>query len=83
MALYTYKTSGTCSKEIHFEVEDGIIKSVKFLGGCPGNTLGLSNLLKDMKIEDAISRLEGIRCGFRPTSCPNELAIGLREYLKK
>ncbi len=74
---------GVCSKKIVIEVENNIIKSVSFLGGCPGNTLGLSNLLKDMKIEDAISRLEGIRCGFRPTSCPNELAIGLREYLKK
>ena len=81
MALYTYKTQGTCSKEIHFEVEDGIIKSVKFLGGCPGNTLGVATLCIGRTVEEVIKMLEGIKCGPRPTSCPDQLSKALKQAL--
>ena len=81
MALYTYKTQGTCSKEIHFEVEDGIITSVKFLGGCPGNTLGVSTLCVGRTVEEVIKMLEGIKCGPRPTSCPDQLSKALKQAL--
>ena len=74
---------GVCSSKIIIEVEKDMILDVTFTGGCPGNTVGVANLLKGMKIDDAISRLEGIKCGFKNTSCPNELAKGLKEYLKK
>ena len=74
---------GVCSRKIEVLVEDGIIKEVVFLGGCAGNTQGVASLLKGMKVEDAISRLEGIRCGFKPTSCPNELAKGIKDYYDK
>ena len=81
MALYTYKTQGTCSKEIHFEVEDGIIKSVKFLGGCPGNTLGVATLCIGRTVEEVIKMLEGIKCGPRPTSCPDQISKALKQAL--
>lgn len=74
---------GVCCKKIVIDVENEIIQSVNFLGGCPGNTMGVSLLLKGMKVEDAISKLEGIKCGFKSTSCPNELAKGIKEYYKK
>ena len=72
-----YKTSGTCSSAINLEVEGDIIKSVSFTGGCNGNLQGISRLLEGMKVEDAISRLKGIRCGFKNTSCPDQLARAL------
>lgn len=72
-----YKTKGTCSTAIDIEVSDGIIESVTFTGGCHGNLQGISSLVKGMKVEDAISRLKGIRCGFKPTSCPDQLAQAL------
>lgn len=78
----TYKTTGTCSTAIDFEIEDGVIKSVKFTGGCNGNLQGISALVQGMKAEDAISRLKGIRCGFKPTSCPDQLAHALEEALR-
>ncbi len=78
----TYQTKGTCSTSIDFEIEDGIIQSVKFTGGCNGNLQGISALVKGMKVEDAISRLKGIRCGFKPTSCPDQLAHALEEALE-
>ena len=81
MALYTYKTQGTCSKEIHFEVEDGIIKSVKFLGGCPGNTKGVAALCVGRTVEEVINLLSGITCGPRPTSCPDQLSKALKQAL--
>ena len=73
-----YKTQGVCSQAIDFEVENGIIKSVKFIGGCSGNTQGVAALVTGMNVEDAISKLEGIRCGMRPTSCPDQLAKALK-----
>ncbi len=80
--MYNYKTSGVCSKEINFEIEDNIIKSVQFIGGCAGNTLGLSMLLKDMDINEAIKRLKGVKCGNKDTSCPDQLAKALESQTK-
>lgn len=74
-----YKTKGVCSQEIHFELDGDTIKSVEFIGGCSGNTQGIASLVKGMKVSEAISRLEGIRCGFRPTSCPDQLATALKQ----
>ena len=73
-----YKTSGTCAQAIDFELENGVIKSVTFLGGCNGNTKGISALVKGMKAEDVIARCEGIKCGMKPTSCPDQLAKALK-----
>ena len=72
-----YKTSGTCSSAINLELEGDIIKSVSLTGGCNGNLQGISRLVEGMKVEDAISRLKGIRCGFKNTSCPDQLARAL------
>ena len=76
-----YKTKGTCSTSIDVELKDGVIDSVKFTGGCNGNLQGISALVKGMKPEEAISRLKGIRCGFEPTSCPDQLAHALEEMI--
>ena len=76
---YTYKTKGTCSSDIKLDVENGIVKEVTFWGGCNGNLQGLSRLVKGMSIEAVITRLEGIRCGERPTSCPDQLCKALHE----
>ena len=77
----TYKTSGTCSKAIHFEIEDGKVRNVQFVGGCSGNTQGVAALVEGMDVHDAIRRMEGIRCGSRPTSCPDQLAKALKEAI--
>ena len=74
-----YKTKGTCSRQILVDVENGIVNSVEFVGGCSGNTQGIASLVKGMKVEDVIARCEGIRCGFKDTSCPDQLAKALRE----
>ena len=76
---YTFQTSGTCSRQINFEVENGVVQSVEFIGGCNGNTKGIAALTKGMRVEDVIGRLKGIRCGFKNTSCPDQLAIALEE----
>ena len=73
-----YKTKGTCSTAIDIEVNDGIIESVQFTGGCNGNLKGICALVKGMRVEDAIEKLEGIRCGMKPTSCPDQLAQALK-----
>ncbi|MBS6826215.1 MAG: TIGR03905 family TSCPD domain-containing protein [Firmicutes bacterium] len=78
-----YKTKGTCSTMIDVELKDGVIDSVKFTGGCNGNLQGISALVKGMKPEEAINRLKGIRCGFKPTSCPDQLAHALEEMIAK
>ena len=75
-----YKTQGVCSREISFEVKDNKLTNVQFVGGCSGNTQGLSRLLKEMDINKAITRLDGIHCGPRPTSCPDQLAKALKQY---
>lgn len=79
MAAYNYRTSGTCSSNIELVVEDGIVKDVAFWGGCNGNLQGISRLVKGMPVKDVLSRLEGVRCGARPTSCPDQLCKALHE----
>jgi uncharacterized protein (TIGR03905 family) len=79
-----YTTCGTCSRLITIDVDaDGIIRNLAFEGGCNGNLQGISALVKGMKPEEAISRLKGIRCGFKPTSCPDQLAHALEEMIAK
>ena len=81
MDKYSYTTKGVCSKKIDFTVEDGIIIDAAFTGGCNGNTQGVCALVRGMSVEDAIKRMEGIHCGPRPTSCPDQFAQALKEYL--
>lgn len=76
---YEYRTKGTCSQKIFFEIEDNKVKSVEFLGGCNGNLQGIGKLVEGMDIDDVITRLEGIHCGMKPTSCPDQLATALRQ----
>lgn len=79
---YTYYTQGTCSSQIDFELdEQGVIRDVQFTGGCHGNLQGISVLLRGMKAADAIAKLQGIRCGYKNTSCPDQLANALRQAL--
>lgn len=79
MSVINYKTRGVCSREIIIDVEDNIIKDVKFIGGCHGNTQGISTLVKGMKVEEVINKLEGINCNGKGTSCPDQLAKALKE----
>lgn len=76
-----YTPKGVCSKGIDFELEDGIVKEVRFTGGCSGNTQGISALIKGMPAKEAIKRLKGLKCGFKATSCPDQLAIALEAAL--
>lgn len=76
---YEYKTSGTCSQKIFFDIEDGKVKNVQFLGGCNGNLKGIGALVEGMAIDDVIGRLEGTKCGMKSTSCPDQLAKALKE----
>lgn len=79
MANLTYYTQGTCSTQIDIVTNGDIIENVTFYGGCNGNLQGISTLVKGMKIDDAINKLEGIRCGFKSTSCPDQLAQALKQ----
>ncbi len=80
----TYKTQGTCSRFINLDVdESGYINNVEFVGGCHGNTQGIAALVRGMKAEEAIKRLKGIRCGSKPTSCPDQLATALETVINK
>ena len=76
---YTYKTKGTCSREIAFEVENGKVTNGQFFGGCKGNLKGISALVEGMSIDEVIARVEGITCGMKSTSCPDQLAQALKE----
>lgn len=76
-----YRPKGVCSSAIDIDVEDGIIQSVAFTGGCNGNLQGICSLVKGMKAEEAISKLRGIKCGFKDTSCPDQLAKALQEII--
>ena len=76
---YTYIPEGVCSKKMIIEVENNIIKSVKIIGGCAGNTVGVSRLIEGMDIDEAIKRLKGIPCGLKNTSCPDQLSKALEE----
>ena len=78
---YTYYTHGTCSQMIEFEIEDGILHNVQFYGGCDGNTQGVGRLVEGMRVEEVIQRLEGIRCGFKSTSCPDQLTKALKQAM--
>lgn len=74
-----YRPSGVCSQMINFDIEDNKVKNVSFAGGCSGNLQGISRLIEGMDVDEAISRIEGIRCGFKPTSCPDQLAKALKK----
>ena len=81
---YEYNTSRTCSKKIILELsEDNVIESVKFIGGCHGNLQGISSLVKGMKADEVIARLEGIKCGFKTTSCPDQLSKAVKQAMAK
>ena len=75
--MYEYKTSGTCSQRILFDVEDGKVKNVQFIGGCNGNLKGIASLVEGMDVDTVIERVQGIRCGMKQTSCPDQLAKAL------
>ena len=79
---FTYKTQGTCSRSIEIEIENDRVKDVTFIGGCNGNLKGISNLVKGLTVDEVIDRLEGITCGFKGTSCPDQLAKALKSNLK-
>ena len=79
----TYKPRGVCSRLMEIEIEDDKIVSVQVTGGCDGNLKGISRLLVGMEVDEAIRRMEGIRCGFKSTSCPDQLSIALRRYQRE
>ena len=78
---FEFKTKGTCSRAVVIDVEDGVITSCEFVGGCHGNTQGVAALVTGMKAEDAIAKIKGIKCGMKSTSCPDQLALALEEAL--
>ena len=78
--MYSYRAQGVCAQQIDFDVRDGKVYDVKFYGGCPGNHLGIGSLVEGMDVDEVIKRLEGTKCGFRSTSCPDQLAQGLKAY---
>ncbi|MBR2974718.1 MAG: TIGR03905 family TSCPD domain-containing protein [Clostridia bacterium] len=78
--MYNYKTHGTCSRQINFDVVDGKLTNVSFVGGCNGNLQGIGALVEGMSVDEAIDRLKGISCNGRPTSCPDQLAMALLQY---
>ena len=80
---FTYKTNGVCSSTIKIDIENNVVQSVKYVGGCNGNLQGISALVKGMSIDEVIEKLSGIRCGFKSTSCPDQLARALKEYKAK
>jgi len=81
--MSTYRTSGVCATQIEFVVEDNIVKKIEFQSGCPGNLQGVSRLAEGMKVEEVISKLQGIKCGDKPTSCPDQLAKALGQLENK
>ena len=76
---YNYRPKGVCSQLMQIEVEDGVVKQLSVMGGCNGNLQGIGQLVQGMKVDDVIARLEGIRCGRKPTSCPDQLAQALKQ----
>ena len=83
MKSFRYLPRGVCSRQIDIELEGDTIHSVRFQGGCSGNTQGVAALVRGMRVEDAIERLSGIRCGFKSTSCPDQLAVALKNALEQ
>lgn len=80
---YSYRTKGTCARTITFDLEDGVVSNIQFEGGCNGNLKGISALAEGKDAEEIIETLEGIRCGFKSTSCPDQLATAIKEALNK
>ena len=80
---FEYKTKGTCSQHILFEIEDNKLKNVQFLGGCNGNLKGICSLVEGMEVDEVIARVDGIHCGMKPTSCPDQLATALKQAKEK
>ncbi len=81
--VYTYETKGVCSRLIRFELEDGLVHNVEIVGGCSGNGQGVAALAEGMPVEEVIRRMKGIRCGFKDTSCPDQLACALEQALSR
>ena len=81
--MNVYKTKGTCSREIHYSVKDGVVESIEVIGGCNGNLKGIGALVEGQDARDVINRLEGTTCGFKSTSCPDQLAKALKEALNQ
>ena len=79
---HSYKTRGVCARGISFDIEDNIVKNIKFSGGCSGNTQGVAKLAEGMAADEIIARLSGIKCGFKGTSCPDQLAMAVAEAIK-
>lgn len=79
METISYQPRGVCSRHMEIDVEDGVIQAVRVTGGCHGNLQGVAALLRGMTVEEAIARMEGIRCGGKPTSCPDQLACALKQ----
>ena len=77
--VYTYKTKGTCSRQITFELDGNIVKNVEFFGGCNGNLKGIAKLVEGLTVEEVTEKLSGMTCGFKSTSCPDQLAVALNE----
>ena len=80
---FEYKTKGTCSSKILFDVDDGVLHNLEYIGGCNGNLQGLSRLVEGMQVDDVIARVQGIHCGAKPTSCPDQLAQALLQAKEK
>ena len=80
---YEYKTKGTCSQKILFDIEDGKVHNVEFISGCNGNLQGIGRLVEGMDVNEVIDRISGIRCGMKPTSCPDQLATALRKAMEQ
>lgn len=80
---YQYRPQGVCARGITFELENGTVRNVQFNGGCAGNTQGVARLIEGMPAAEAVERLRGVRCGFKPTSCPDQLALALEQALGK
>ncbi len=78
-----YKTSGTCARAVIVDIEDGVVTDCAFVGGCAGNTAGVATLVKGMKADDAVAKLKGIKCGFKPTSCPDQLARAIEKAINE
>ena len=80
---YRYRPQGVCSQEIVINIENGIVKELKVIGGCSGNLQGIASLVKGRTVDEVIERLNGIKCGFKPTSCPDQIAKALEQYKKQ
>lgn len=80
---YRYSPKGVCSQELIFDIQDGIVTDLKVIGGCSGNLQGISSLIKGLTVDEVIERLRGIKCGFKPTSCPDQISKALEEYKQK